>query len=158
MNENELSRLRAYAADALRILERSLGLVAAGETAFYRVAALQLRLLLCDSTRLHNQMIDTALLPRVAPGLRLLALDPHGQALDGCLQLDAWLEQELVIGAGRMSVRQLIRRVCDQDGGAHVDVRGEELPEEARGVLARIGGVVLMPVKLKGFSNTGEPV
>lgn len=141
MTENELSRLRAYAADALRILERSLGMVEAGETAFYRVAALQLRLLLCDSTRLHNQMIDTALLPRIAPGLRLPALDPHGQALDGFLPLEAWLEQELVVGAGRMTVRRLIRAVCDQDGGAHVDTRGEALPSEARDALLKIGRV-----------------
>lgn len=139
MNENELSRLRAYAADALRILERSLGLVEAGETAFYRVAALQLRLLLCDSTRLHNQIIDTALLPRVVPGLRLPAFDSHGQALGGDLPLDVWLEQELVVGAERMSVRRLIRAVCDQDGGAHVDTHGKALPVEAREALLKIG-------------------
>lgn len=139
MIEQDETRLRAYAVDALRILRRSLDLVEAGETAFYRVAALQLRLLLCDSTRLHNQMIDTALLPRVAPGLRLPALDQNGQALDGALALEAWLEQELVIGAGRMSVRRLIRAVCDQDGGAHVDTRGEPLPAEAREALLIIG-------------------
>lgn len=142
MSENELPQLRVYAADALRILRRSLDLVEAGETAFYRVAALQLRLLLCDSTRLHNRVIGTALLPRIIPGLHLPVLDPHGQAQAGDLALQAWLEQELEIGGGRMSVRHLIRAVCDQDGGAHVDMRGEALPADAREALLNICKVV----------------
>ena len=129
-------RLRAYARDAVRILAESLRLCAEGRPEFYRVAAVQLRLLLCDTTHRHNELVSLALLPRLLPQFSLPLLTPEG-AFDAQrrLPLEEWLAQPLP--ASTLSLRQFIRRVCDQDGGAHVDVREEErsLPDAARWVV-----------------------
>jgi hypothetical protein len=111
--------LLAYARDSLEILRHSLQLCEQGQRPFYRVAALQLRLLLCDTTRRHNQVTDIALLPQLIPTLDLPAISPGEKRL----LLDDWLAQP--IPGQPLSVRQLIRRVCDQDGGAHVDFKPE---------------------------------
>lgn len=120
--------LLIYARDAAAILQRSIELYDAGVTAFYRVMAVQLRLLLCDTARLHDAPLDLALAPRVFPGLRLPPVGPDGQfdQQTAPLALEAWLEQPLP-GPG-MTLRRLIRQVCDQDGGAHVDRREPRLP------------------------------
>ena len=130
--------LLAYSRDALQILLTSLDLSRRGRPEFYRVAALQLRLLLCDTTRRHGQIDNVSLLPRLLPDLRLAPLSANGtfdlkaQPLD----LDHWLEQPVpaaLLGnipgsaatgaSGALTIRYLIRWVCDQDGGAHVDPR-----------------------------------
>jgi hypothetical protein len=111
--------LLAYARDSLEILRLSLQLCRQDRRPFYRVAALQLRLLLCDTTRRHGQVMDIALLPRLIPKLDLPALDPGGHRLP----LEDWLAQP--VPGLALTVRQLIRRVCDQDGGAHVDFKPE---------------------------------
>lgn len=113
-----------YAQDAVAILDQSIDLYAAGQMYFYRVAAVQLRLLLCDTTRRHEQIHLTALARRLWPDLRLPALgddfsQPHS------LLLDVWLEQKLPQTG--LTLRQFIRHVCDQDGGAHVDLRQHTL-------------------------------
>ncbi len=115
------SRL-AYTQDALEILEKALDLYREGRTAFYRVAAVQLRLLLCDTTHRHNQLVDLALLPLVDAEFSL-----PGIFFQGLLPLKYWLEQEVPVGGHRLSVRQFIRKMCDQDGGAHVDPRPESM-------------------------------
>jgi hypothetical protein len=121
-------RLVHYAKDALVILDQSLQFCDAGQTCFYRVAAVQLRLMLCDTTRRHEQIHLTALAPRLWPDLVLPALDddisqPHR------LLLEDWLEQKLPQTG--LSLRQFIRHVCDQDGGAHVDFRQHDpLPNQ----------------------------
>ncbi|TLM99782.1 hypothetical protein FDZ73_21100 [bacterium] len=117
-------RLVRYAQDAVTILDQSLHICAAGQTYFYRVAAVQLRLLLCDTTRRHEQIHPIALAGQLWPDLRLPALDdefsqPHA------LLVDVWLEQKLPQTG--LSLRQFIRHVCDQDGGAHVDLRQHTL-------------------------------
>ncbi len=127
MNERaERRRLLAYARDAAGILRETLNVVEAGQPAFYRVAAVQLRLLLCDTTRRHGQIVVTSLAARLWPDLRLGALS---EALaPPTVPLDDWLAQKLP--EGDFTVLQFIRLVCDQDGGAHVDLRQHAgLPE-----------------------------
>jgi hypothetical protein len=113
-----------YGLDALKILETSLVLMEQGRPEFYRVAALQLRLLLCDTTRRHNRPVDISLVRRLWPALALHPLNRQG-IFDPQLvpiPLETWLEQGLAGELGdSLSLRQLIRRVCDQQGGAHVD-------------------------------------
>jgi hypothetical protein len=116
----------AYARDALKILETSLELVRQGRSEFYRVAALQLRLLLCDTTRRHNLVVDISLARCLWPELRLYAMNPQGDfdpSLDP-LPLSEWLVQRLPLAAvPGVTLRALVRRVCDQEGGAHVDLK-----------------------------------
>ena len=114
--------LRSYLSGTWRSLSRSLELYHQGEAEFYRVVALQLRLLLCDTTRRHGRQVDISLLGRLWPELELHPLSA------GCfdrslppLPLDRWLSQALPAAGAALTIRQLIRRVCDQDGGAHVD-------------------------------------
>ncbi len=136
--------LGEYARDSLEILRRSLELCRQGQRPFYRVAAVQLRLLLCDSTHRHNQLIDISLLPQLLPTLELPAPEPDGQLLP----LKEWLAWPLPGLA--LTVRELIRRVCDQDGGAHVDFRpvaGLEGLDPA-GWIVELGEIVVNNVHL----------
>jgi hypothetical protein len=134
--------LIAYARDALQILVTSLDLSRRGRPEFYRVAALQLRLLLCDTTRRHGEVVNVSLLPRLLPHLMLAPLGSDG-AFDTRakpLLLDIWLEQPLsapmapfaAAAPGGLTIRELIRWVCDQDGGAHVDPRRLHFEKSAR--------------------------
>jgi hypothetical protein len=141
-------QLQAYLDDAVFILRQSLDLYQAGQTAFYRVAAVELRLLLCDTTRQHGRMVEMGLLPRFCPHLQLPAVDEQAQLIESgpVLDLPDWLSQPIQVGERKMSVRRLIRQVCDQDGGAHVDSRRREgLPpaSDYREQLMMLGKVVL---------------
>lgn len=124
------AELAAYARDALAILRQSIRLAQQGQPFFYRVAALQLRLLLCDSTRRHERIVDVSLLPRIFPQIRFHPLGSDGRFDRAAppLALAVWLEQPLP-PAGAVTIRQLIRRVCDQDGGAHVDPKAHTRPD-----------------------------
>ena len=118
--------LREYVRGAVQILRRSIEWYDGGETVFYRVMAVELRLLLCDTTRRHDEIIDLALLPRFAADLRLPVLTNAGEWDAGGqpLEIGPWLDQTVSAAGGRqISLRQLIREVCEQDGGAHVDWR-----------------------------------
>jgi len=118
--------LEPYLIDALDILKTAVKLFHEGKKGQYRVAALQLRLLLCDTTRRHGEIVDISLLPRLYPDLKLPALSPDGKPLENSTELPLilWLEQMLATPNGpSISVRRLIRKVCDQDGGAHVDIK-----------------------------------
>ncbi len=139
--------LENYLHDSLSILAASISLARGEQPAFYRVAALQLRLLLCDTTRRHGSIVNISLLPRLRPGL---ALHPLGE--DGFdrtrrpIPLAEWLEQPLPLPEPEPpTVRNLIRRVCEQDGGAHVDPRASvPLPAgEYRAWILRIAGEVV---------------
>ena len=117
-----------YARDSLRILGTSLELVKQGRLEFYRVAALQLRLLLCDTTRRHNQVVNISLSKRLWPDLHLHPLNSGGSFDPGLepIPLTDWLAQRLPSPSGEvLTLRELIRRVCDQEGGAHVDLKPE---------------------------------
>lgn len=126
---------RIYALDSLKILETSLKLVEQGRPEFYRVAALQLRLLLCDTTRRHNRVVDISLARRIWPDLRLHPLGTGGffDASLNPISLSGWLAQLLPLDSVQaLNLRDLIRRVCDQEGGAHVDLKPEAgLPDPA---------------------------
>ncbi len=115
-----------FAHDAVKILATSLELVDQGRHEFYRVAALQLRLLLCDTTRRHNRVVDISLARRLWPRLQLYAINLQGR-FDPSLRpllLSEWLAQRLPpAGSQAVTLRALIRRVCDQEGGAHVDLK-----------------------------------
>jgi hypothetical protein len=118
--------LQTYVRDSLEILRQSVDLYQQGHIEFYRVAALQLRLLLCDTTRRHNQIVDISLLPRLVPGLKLAPIGMKGINNPDLplLTLQEWLSQPLPLDTGLpITIRQLIRQVCDQDGGAHVDLK-----------------------------------
>lgn len=123
MMPTEDAFLQRYCLESLEILETAIHLYQQGRRTFYRVAAIQLRLLLCDSTRRHGRSVDISLLPRLLPGLTLPALSQEGLLLEHApfLPLASWLDQELAEGDKSLSIRLLIRRVCEQDGGAHVD-------------------------------------
>ena len=116
--------LEQYLLDSLEILRTAIDQYKQGNTPFYRVAALQLRLLLCDTTRRHGKIVDISLLSRILPDLNIPALKSD-KSLDQDLHpltLKNWLEQPIPdTEASTLSIRQFIRSLCDQNGGAHVD-------------------------------------
>jgi len=138
--------LHKYYRDALNLFSLALEAQRAGNPAAYRLAAVQLRLLLCDTTRRHNRVEDISLAPRIMGSLSLPSLDgaPDSQRLP----LKDWLAQEVELTPGqRLTVRELIRRVCDQDGGAHVDPHPHAgLPEGGcqAELIYRVGMVILV--------------
>lgn len=124
--DKENERAAAYLREAAGILQTSLELARGRQPAFYRVVAAQLRLLLCDTTRRHNRMEDIALAPRLATGWGLHPLARHRFDTNReRLPLADWLAQPLPLrrDQGGLTIRQLIRQVCDRDGGAHVDLK-----------------------------------
>jgi hypothetical protein len=142
------SSLRPYARDSLEILRQSLNLYQKGHYEFYRVAALQLRLLLCDTTRRHNQIVNISLLPRLLPDLKLAQIQmQRANAPDLLLPLQDWLSQSLTLEINHpVTIRQVIRLVCDQDGGAHVDLKpdlGLELFDQRAEWIIKIARVVV---------------
>lgn len=151
MTDRPREELLAYAIDAVRILQEAVRLQREEQHYFYRVAAVELRLLFCDTTRIHERRVPLALAGRLWPDLRLPSLSES--LPEGSLLLKDWLEQKLP--EGDLTIRQLIRRVCDQDGGAHVDTRPHaRLPEEFHteewiGKLGEIALAVLIPLLRK---------
>lgn len=122
--------LELYLRDSLNIITQSLRLIEDDYPFFYRVIALQLRLILCDTTRIHDESLDTSLIRQINPLVKLHALgsDPDYKDPSRMLSLDDWLAAELPgSGLTSMTIRKLIRQVCDTDGGAHVDRRGSQL-------------------------------
>jgi hypothetical protein len=142
-----------YALDALDILEESIQLAAEGHAGFYRVAAAQLRLLLCDTTRQHGKIIDISLLPRLLPELKLPSVDQHSFIATKTdeIPLADWLKQKLVMGESTaITIRELIRLVCDQDGGAHVDYKPQSILRSElnyQQLILTIAKVVLISVR-----------
>jgi len=122
MNPVKHSRLKFYAQDSFYILQTSLRLAKEGQTAFYRVAALQLRLLFCDTTRRHDRVEDISLVGKLFPLLQVHSITswtPTSNPDQGNLiDWRTWLQQPTPAG---IPIREFIRQVCDQDGGAHVD-------------------------------------
>lgn len=116
--------LTQYALDSVDILRQSLILYDGGHENFYRVIAVQLRLLLCDTSFRHNRHVDTALIPMLLPELRLQPLDDDGHPCPDALPLElhSWLDSPAVPGSG-LTIRRFIRNVCDLDGGTHVDIK-----------------------------------
>jgi hypothetical protein len=142
-------KMLEYARGSARILRRSIELYDQGERVFYRVMAVELRLLLCDTTRRHDKIYDLSLAPRLFPNLALSPLnDRYEFDLSGArLPLEIWLAQSIPLNPTLThTLRQLVRGVCDQDGGAHVDRRTTcvFLPEDSQAEwMRKIAGVVL---------------
>jgi len=136
-----------YARDAADILRNAIQMVQRGERAFYRVAAVQLRILLCDTTRRHDAVVNIALLPYLYPDLKLPQVNEDGEFDDALepLPVETWLDQPLFLeDCGEVTLRQLIRRICDQDGGAHVDLHpGATLGPDAIDYIVYIGELIL---------------
>lgn len=143
MDEQAKRILRQYTTDAVNILERSIELYKTGQPGFYRVVAVQLRILLCDTTFRHNQQEDIAIVPILFPSLQLHRLDEAAQPIltGPTFSLADWLDLPADPASG-LSLRQMIRRVCDVDGGAHVDIKpqaGVPAQETARLWIISIG-------------------
>lgn len=135
--------LAQYTQDALNILDHSLRLFDEGHESFYRVAATQLRILLCDTNFRHGKQEDIAVVPVLAPGIKLHLLDADAfPRLDSePVDLQTWLNSPAGSGTD-LTIRQLIRRVCDVDGGAHIDLKPEagiRDQENARQWIIKIG-------------------
>lgn len=129
MDERSKSILKQYTRDSLSILEHSISMVEQGHLSFYRVAAVQLRILVCDTTFRHDHHEDISAIPILAPELRLLRLENTGNDRQE-VDLQTWLDSPSGVKSG-LTIRQLIRRVCDIDGGAHVEIKPlASLPEE----------------------------
>lgn len=124
MDEQSKRALKQYTLDAVSILERSLDLCKNGHPSFYRVAAVQMRILLCDTTYRHDRQEDIAIVPILFPQLKLHRLDANYRPRldEPAVDLVPWLDS-VANPADNMTLRQLIRRVCDVDGGAHVDIK-----------------------------------
>ena len=124
MDDQSKRILAQYTQDAVNILDHSLQLYEEGHESFYRVVAAQLRILLCDTTFRHNKQEDIAVLPILVPGLRLHLLNENAEPLRGeaVVDLQTWLDLPAGAKTG-LTIRQLIRRVCDVDGGVHVDIK-----------------------------------
>jgi hypothetical protein len=124
MSPLDRARLLDYAQDSFCILKISLQLATEGQPQFYRVAAVQLRILFCDTTRRHGRLEDLSLVGRLFPSLLLPPISawalPSQVDREKWLDWQSWLQQPTPAG---ISVREFIRQVCDQDGGAHVDLR-----------------------------------
>jgi hypothetical protein len=124
MDNKSLQILAQYTIDALNILDHSITLYDEGHESFYRVAAAQLRILLCDTNFRHGKNEDIAIVPVLMPEIKLLPIDADGnpQPEKTPLELKTWLDSPSQIDTN-LSVRLLIRRICDVDGGAHVDIK-----------------------------------
>lgn len=143
--------LELYLKDSLNIITQSLRLIEEGCPFFYRVIALQLRLILCDTTRIHDEFLDTSLIRQIDPLVKLHALgsDLNRQDPLRMLTLDDWLAAELPgSGSPPITIRKMIRQVCDTDGGAHVDRRGSQLlfPDHRQWII-RIAESVIASLK-----------
>ncbi len=124
MDEKSKKVLAQYTLDAINILDHSIQLFENGHESFYRVAATQLRILLCDTTFRHDHHEDIAVVPILFPDLRLSRLDKDCYPVlnEPKIDLQTWLDSPADTPSG-LTIRQLIRRVCDVDGGAHVDIK-----------------------------------
>jgi hypothetical protein len=124
MDDKSKKILAQYTLDAVNILDHSIQLYDSGHDSFYRVAATQLRILLCDTTFRHDHHEDIAIMPILFPDLKLLRLSEDCRPLlsEPKIDLQTWLDSQADPDSS-LTIRQLIRRVCDIDGGAHVDIK-----------------------------------
>ena len=124
MDEQSKRILAQYTQDAVNILDHSLQLYEEGHLSFYRVAAAQLRILLCDTNFKHGKQEDIAIVPILAPNIKFRLFDDTALPRMDLAEVDlqTWLDSPAGSKMG-LTLRQLIRRVCDIDGGAHVDIK-----------------------------------
>lgn len=143
-----------YLHQSLELLADSIDQYKKGKTGYYRVAAAQLRLLFCDTTRRHDRIVDISLVRQILPDLRLTSPDTPDQAQDPSLllNLEDWLEYEVEFLSGeKMTIRSLIREICDRDGGVHVDLgwkRNQAHREAMREKIMLIAKIVVSILRL----------
>jgi hypothetical protein len=118
------------------VLADSLVLIHQGKMQFIVVMAGQLRMLLCDTTRNHDKVIDVSLLKRLLPDLRLGALNAYEdfESSAQSMPLRDWLKQTVRLNGTVVTILQLIRQVSDERGGVHADYqksRGADVITEA---------------------------
>jgi AhpD family alkylhydroperoxidase len=147
-----------YLKSSLEIIRWNIEAYRAGCLACYRVLAVELRLLLCDRKREHSRWGDTALVATLYPHLRWQAplpvdTDPleHLSISDGPeFSLAEWLASPIYSTCKRMlTIRDLIKIICEKDGGAHADPAGIPWPSEETPIVARLTCLVAEAVYLK---------
>ena len=144
--------LRSYLQDSLSILTESTRLAREGFPAFYRVVAVELRLLLCDSTRLHNEWVDISLVHQLYPNLKW-STEGWMEGTSKFVKLPDWLElPAMTDDPQHRTIRKLIRQICDLDGGAHVSLGDTSKMASARSIysLLRIADFVYLQLSLLG--------
>jgi hypothetical protein len=136
-----------YLKSSLEIIRINIEAYRAGCLPCYRVLVVELRLLLCDRKREHNQWTDTAPVARLYPQLTWHApiiistdLPNHLPISDGTeLSLAEWLASPIYeCGKRMLTIRDLIKIICEKDGGAHADPTGIPWPAEETPVIARL--------------------
>lgn len=118
--------------NALVVLADSLVLIHQGKTQFILVIAGQLRMLLCDTTRIHDNLVDVSLLKRLLPDLRLGALNAHEEFESSAqsMPIQDWLKQTVRLNNKEATILQLIRQVSDERGGVHADYQKSRNADE----------------------------
>lgn len=118
--------------NALAVLADSLVLIHQGKTQFIPVIAGQLRMLLCDTTRIHDRMVDVSLLKRVMPDLNLGMLNANGEfeCTAQSMSLQDWLNQTVQLNHKEVTILHLIRQVSDERGGVHADFQKSRNADE----------------------------
>ncbi len=118
--------------NALAVLADSLVLIHQGKTQFIQVIAGQLRMLLWDTTRIHNKLVDVSLLKRVMPDLKLGVLNVQGEfdCTAESMPLQEWLNQTVRLKCKEVTILHLIRQVSDERGGVHADFQKSRNADE----------------------------
>jgi hypothetical protein len=147
--------LKGYLKDSLAILSESTRLAREGCSSFYRVVAVELRLLLCDSTRIHNEWMDISLVHQLYPRLKWQT-EGWKEGTSRSVNISEWLElPAMADDPQHRSIRKLIRQICDLDGGAHVSLGDTSKMASARSIfnLLRIADYVYLQLSLLESSS-----
>lgn len=150
------SYLKTYLKASLSILAESIRLARESHPEFYRVVTLELRLLLCDSTRLHNEWVDISLVHQLYPNLKW-STEGWKDGTTQMVKIHEWLElPAMTDDPQHRTIRKLIRQICDLDGGAHVSLGDASQMATARSIynLLRIAEFVYMQLSLLESNTT----
>jgi hypothetical protein len=112
----------------------------------YRLLAVQPRMLLCDRKREHGDYTDISLLPKMIPVPHFISINNPPDSLP----LPEWLAQTVTLTDGSShSIREMIKLICERDGGAHVDLSGMPL-QDAVSILRRYHEMGEVLIRLAG--------
>ncbi len=131
--EKEYAWYQQRLLNSMAVLEDCLALTYQGKMHFIQVIAGQLRMLLCDTTRIHDVLVDVSLVNRLQPYLRLGVLNAQGEfeKEDRSMELGDWLKQCIPVNGKVVTIFQLIRQVSDERGGVHADFRKSRNADES---------------------------
>lgn len=128
--------------EAMKILEYSVMLVKLFEIReFNNVIAGQLRLILCDTTKIGKEIIDNSLIRKIQPNAKLFQVNELSNLPEGMgsfirgemfnydkptIPLEDWLDQVVLILVLKgkkqdITIRNFIKYSANKSGGAHVD-------------------------------------